>query len=89
MAIAATAATLSNGSNLTTVSVIIRPGFKLGDVLTIRVDGHGSGPIIDVAGLRTDAEPDDVNEALGLLCNIDGAANDDEKATERPPDEGM
>lgn len=50
-------APLSFGSTLTAVLVTIRSDFKPGDVLTIRVDGHGGGPIVEVTGLREDAEP--------------------------------
>ena len=89
MAIAAAAAPSSISSDPTVVSVTIRPGSELGGVLTIRIDGHGGCPIVVFAGLRTNAEPGDVNEALGLLRDIDGAANDDEKATERPLGEGI
>ena len=76
MAIASAAAPSSIGSDPTVVLVTIRPGFELGGVLTIRIDGHDGCPIVVFAGLRTDAEPGDVNEALGLLRDIDGATND-------------
>ena len=65
MAIAAAAAPSLIGSDPIVVSVTIRPGFELGGVLTIRIDGHVGGPIVEVARLRTDTKPGDVNEALG------------------------
>ena len=89
MAIAAAAASSLIGSDLAVVSVTIRTVFKLGNVLAIWVEGHGGGPIVEVDGLQTDAEHGDVNEALVLLHNITGTANDDEKATEQPPDKGI
>ena len=67
MAIAAAAAPSSIGSGLTAVSVTIHPGFKLGDVLTIRVDGHGGGSIVEAAGLWTDTKPGNINKALVLI----------------------
>ena len=89
MAIAVAAAPSSIGSNLPIVLVTIRPGFKLGNVLTIRVGGHDDGPIIEVAGLRTDTEPGDVNKVLVLLHDINDAAKDNKNATEQPPDKGI
>ena len=79
--IAAAAAPPSIGSDLTVVSITIRPGFKLDDIPAIWVDVHSGGPIVEVTRLRTDIEPGDVIEILVLLCDINGAANDDEKAT--------
>ena len=73
----------------TVVLVTIRPGFELGGILTIQIDGHGGGPIVVFAGLRTDAKPGNVNKELMLLCNIDDTASNDEKTTEQLPDEGI
>ena len=84
MAIAATAALSLIRIDLAVVLVTVRLGFKLGNVLTIRVDGH-----VEVAGLRIDAKPGDVNKAFGLLRNINGAANDNKKAAEQSTDEGI
>ena len=82
-------APLSIDSNLTVALVTIGPSFKLGAVLMIQVDGHGSGLIVEVLGLRADDEPINVNEELVLNRDIDGAISNDEKAMERPPDKGI
>ena len=86
---AAAAAPSSISSVLSVVLITIWLGFKLDDVLTIRVDGHGGSPIVEVARLRTNTGPGDIIEALVLLRDVDDAANDNEKATEQSSVEGI